>query len=166
MLIRHANFNDAAGIASVHVKAWRQSYKGILNLNYLKQISFTAKLQLREQILANQNSENISLIAMHEEKVIGFCDGGRAREISNEYNGEIYAIYLLEEFKGNGVGSELLSHMRKHLVNNALTPYIVWVLEANNHARKFYEKQCGKIFAKQVVKIGNEEYTEIAYIFE
>lgn len=81
-MIRSANFNDAADIASVHISAWQESYKNIINQEYLNQISFIAKLQLREQMLANQSSENISLVAVHEEKIIGFCDGGRSRETS------------------------------------------------------------------------------------
>lgn len=164
-MIRSANFNDAADIASVHISAWQESYKNIINQEYLNQISFIAKLQLREQMLANQSSENISLVGVHDGKIIGFCDGGRSRETSNEYSGEIYAIYLLEEFKGKGIGSELFSHMRNHLINNGLTPYIVRVLAENKFACKFYKKHGGKIFAKKVMRIGNEEYTEIAYIF-
>ncbi|PJN55835.1 hypothetical protein PAEVO_25570 [Paenibacillus sp. GM2FR] len=39
MHIRHANEQDAAGIANVHVNSWKTTYKGIVDDSFLENLS-------------------------------------------------------------------------------------------------------------------------------
>lgn len=96
--------------------------------------------------------------------MIGFCDAGSSFEISLA-NGEIYAIYLLDQFKQQGIGSTLWNEACHYLITKKLNPFIIWVLKDNMPARQFYEKQGGERVQEKMVIIGNKSYLEICYIF-
>jgi GNAT superfamily N-acetyltransferase len=164
-LIRSATLEDAEKIAYIHVKAWQESYKGIIDQNYLDMISFSERLAFRKKILMHPKSAQINLVAVQNNQIIGFCDAGVAFDSSEAYRGEIYAIYLLNEFKRHGVGKALFKHINKNLGEYLLTPYVTWVLEENKTACRFYEKCGGQFFKKKSVEIGDQNYIEIAYLF-
>ena len=41
--------------------------------------------------------------------VVGFASYGRNLEEDPEYRGEIYALYVLKDFRGQGLGGRLVS---------------------------------------------------------
>ncbi len=164
-LIRRATLEDAEKIADIHVRAWQESYKGIIDQNYLDAISFSGRLAFRKKILSHPKPKQINLIAVQNNRIIGFCDAGVAFDSSEAYRGEIYAIYLLNEFKRHGVGKTLFDYVDKDLEEHLLTPYVTWVLEENKTACRFYEKCGGQFFKKKSVEIGDQNYIEIAYLF-
>ena len=163
--IRTAAIEDAVGITAVHVKAWQESYKGIIAQRYLDGLSIRKRLNLRKKILINNKSDVINLVAVKDNKIIGFCDAGPIFKESDTYRGEIYAIYLLEYYKALGIGAQFMQKAKDHLVQHNLLPYIAWVLEKNTKTRKFYEKYGGQVFGQKINIIGSKEYKEIGYVF-
>ena len=163
--IRIATLEDARGITAVHVKAWQESYKGIIAQSYLEGLSIRKRLNLRKKILINNKPDVINLVAVKDNQIIGFCDAGPIFKESDTYRGEIYAIYLLENYKSLGIGTQFMQKAREHLVQHNLLPYIAWVLEKNTKTRKFYEKHGGQVVDKKINIIGGKEYTEIGYVF-
>lgn len=164
-LIRNATLEDAEKVAYIHVKAWQESYQGIIDQNYLDTISFSDRLILRKKILMNPKPAQINLVAVHDNKIVGFCDGGVAFDLSEAYHGEIYALYILDGFKRYGIGKTLLNYVNRHLEQHLLIPYVTWVLEENKTACRFYEKHGGQFFKKKYIEIGDKNYSEISYIF-
>ena len=82
--------------------------------------------------------------------MVGFADFGRYRLDDLRDAGEIYAIYILKEYYGKGIGFAL---MKKAL--DALSEYpqtAVWVLTGNERAIRFY-KRCGFEFDGQKKEI-------------
>ena len=164
-LIRGATLEDAEKIADIHVKAWQESYKGIIDQNYLDTISFSERLAFRKKILMHPKPAQINLVAVQNNQIIGFCDAGVAFDSNEVYRGEIYAIYLLNEFKQHGIGKTLFNYVNRHLEEHLLMPYVTWVLEENKTACRFYEKCGGQFFKKKSVEIGDQNYIEISYLF-
>ena len=163
---RQARFEDAEAIAKVHMKAWKESYVGLIEQEYLDAISFNDRLTLRKKILTTNIHGFFNLVVLHNEEIIGFCDAGPCSSKSIGYKGEIYAIYLLNEYKHSGIGSELIQKTKEHLLEQQMTPFIVWTLADNKKACQFYKKHGGIIFDKKVEKIGRIEYQEIGYLFD
>ena len=173
--IRKAIPSDAEGISYVHVKAWQTSYVGMIEQAYLDAISYDERLQLRKRIL---NSEDmLVLVVVYGEKIVGFADAGSLR--AKAYNetffpshkahlkyGEIYAIYLLKEHQGKGLGHELYEECRRWFKAQSYSGFVTWGLAKNVCARQFYEREGGRIVGKTVVTIGNKEYEEYCYLFE
>ena len=53
---------------------------------------------------------------------------------------DIWGIYLLPEYWGMGIGSELINLGLNELNKRHYSKVTLWVLEENINARKFYEK--------------------------
>ena len=76
---------------------------------------------------------------LHRNTVIGFVGyGDRGEESPNA--GEIFALYILSEYYGTGVGLKLMQAGLKEL--SAYLEVYLWVLKGNKRAIRFYEK-CG-----------------------
>lgn len=162
--IRHAKLTDAKAIAQVHVTGWQQSYKDILSSDYLANISYEERLKQRIHLLKQYQHHTIYLVATVQGEVVGFCDAGPSCEIVSA-KGEIYAIYLLDQFKRQGIGSALWNNACQHLTEKKLNPFIVWVLKDNSPARQFYEERGGAKAQEKMVIIGNHSYQEVCYTF-
>jgi GNAT superfamily N-acetyltransferase len=54
--------------------------------------------------------------------------------------GEVHSIYLAPEAWGRGLGTTLLAHATDDLRTRGFTPLVLWVIEANAGARRFYER--------------------------
>ena len=163
--IRTATIEDAESIAKIHVKAWQESYKGIISQAYLDEIPLQDRLDLRKRILSEHNPDSIHLVATINDQIVGFCDAGPAFTESNLFHGEIYAVYLLNEYKHSGIGSTLITSAHTHLTQKKLLPYIAWVLKENISACRFYEKHGGYRFDEELIDIGDRAYPEVAYVF-
>jgi len=165
VIIRTSTLSDANEVAEIHVKSWQQSYRSIIDEHYLQNISCGDRLELRNKILQSNDPNQIHLVAVYDGKIIGFCDAGSAFDSTANYRGEIYAIYLLEEFKKLSVGQRLLQAAHEFLAQKKLLPYVAWVLKANHSACAFYQKNGGIVSGEKIEEIGGKSYTEVAYIF-
>ncbi|USK48097.1 GNAT family N-acetyltransferase [Bacillus sp. CMF12] len=80
-----------------------------------------------------------------------------------EYQGELCSIYILKEFKGQGIGKSLAKSVIKELEKLGInTMLVVFVLE-NKNSRLFYEAMGGKIIDKIEVKIAGKKLNELVY---
>ena len=138
--VRPATPEDAAAIARVHVAAWRWAYAGLLDDALLAGLDVDASRRLWEQV-ASEGRKTL-LVAERDGAVVGFVAAGRSRdEDATDVTGEIYAIYLLREAQGSGVGAALMDAALAALTAARCTEATLWVLATNALARSFYE--CG-----------------------
>ena len=121
---------EIRGKAYVHWQAWQETYPGMM-----PQAVLDARTLERCLEQSYRWPDNL-LVAKDGEKVIGFAGYGESREIPD--CGEIFALYLLAEYQGKGIGSRLLKAALEQL---AEYPKIcLWVLKENRKAIRFYEK--------------------------
>lgn len=76
--------------------------------------------------------------------------------------GELYAVYLLQEAQGRGLGRALLETAARHMAEAGLDAWMCWVL-ADNPARYFYEAMGGVSFQQKDIEIGGRTLVEVAY---
>ncbi|MCZ2256871.1 GNAT family N-acetyltransferase [Sporosarcina sp. G11-34] len=159
-MIRKAGLADVAGIANVHVDSWRSTYKGIVPDIFLDSLSY----ETREQIWTTGVKENHVYIAEDENgKVVGFATGGKERTGEYEaYVGELYAIYLLKEQQGKGVGRMLFQSVVEDLKVKKLDSMLIWAIE-DNPACRFYEALGGKKIDTTEIEIAGKKLSEVAY---
>ena len=160
ILIRKAKVEDAKGIAKVHVDSWRTTYKGIVPDTFLESLSY----EKRELIWEKGITENHVYIAEDENgQVIGFSTGGKERTGKYEaYTGELYAIYLLKEYQGQGIGRLLFQAVVEDLKDNNFNSMLIWAIE-ENPACLFYEALGGKKIEIQDIEIAGKNLSEVAY---
>jgi ribosomal protein S18 acetylase RimI-like enzyme len=138
--IRWAQLEDAQELGFVHSEAYRNAYQGIIPDEYLNQVT----PNVREKYFHNaliQGTERIA-IALNDKKAVGcmvlkVCDD----EGLKKYSGEISAIYLLQNYRGNGIGKQLLNWGIERLKDSGFIMAVLWVLKENQNAIRFYEKQ-------------------------
>ena len=160
--IRVAYSDDAPGIARVHVDSWRTTYKGIVSDDVLANLSYSQREQNARQRLSNPNNVYTYVAEDEQGQIVGFVVGGLNREASSEYKGELYAIYLLKEAQGHGIGKKLTHALVERLVQVYCYSMQVWVL-ADNPSRYFYEALGGHFISTKQIEIGDVMLNEVSY---
>ena len=140
-LIRPATPEDARPIAEVHVASWRAAYRGLLPDAYLDRLSVDEREAQRREHLDDPSGEWGTLVAEEDGRVIGFVTFGPTRDDdAPPGTGEVPAIYLDPAVVGTGIGRDLFAEATDGLRRAGYTRATLWVLEANERARRFYEK--------------------------
>ncbi|MGE6754174.1 N-acetyltransferase family protein [Rossellomorea sp. NPDC071047] len=152
---RKANLQDSPGLAYVHVHSWRTTYKGIVSEEYLQSLSIEEREQKWVQILSGPHHTYVC--EEDDGKIIGFVSFGKER--SGEYEGELYAIYLLEEYQGKGIGKELLGNAAAGLKKQGYNSMWIWVLK-ENPSKHFYYALKPTLIKEEVLTIGGESHQE------
>src|SRR6266576_608206 len=105
--IRLARPGDVSEIANVHVSCWREAYRGLLPAEYLARLNFRKKIDAWQSVILNTQKFHV-YVAEDRVGVIGFATFEAARDLNWEGFGEVSSIYLLQRFKGRGVGKMLM----------------------------------------------------------
>lgn len=140
--IRRSSPRDAAGIASVHIRSWQWAYKGQLPDAFLDGLSGALERRTSHWAdwMARSGPNHAIWVAVSEGSVVGFVFAGPPMAAGQaDDTGEIYSIYLLVEAAGKGTGRQLLAHAEASLRESGFRRAVLWVLESNARARRFYE---------------------------
>lgn len=163
MKIRPAREGDVDALASVHVKSWQSSYRDIISADYLASLSIDYHAERWREFLRKQNTKSCIFVAENkDEQIVGFASGGRQSDPQLNYDGELYAIYLLQIAQRRGLGTRLTYSVANHLAMNGFENMLVWVLE-DNPSRQFYEALNGKYVSEKTIVIGKQKLLEVAY---
>lgn len=147
--------DEIKGKAYVHWQAWHEAYPGLVSQDYL------SKLTLEKcEVMARSWADGL-LVAKENGRVIGFAGYGDRGDEAPE-TGEVFAMYVLSEYYGTGVGQMLMEAALKRL--ERYREICLWVLKENGRAIRFYEK-CGFQLdgTEKLITLG-EEYTELRMV--
>lgn len=162
-LIRPALPSDAAGIAQVHVESWRSTYPGMLPDRYLVGLSTaTHEKRWRGLLTGAPPRGRRTFVAQMGARVVGFASCGPQRTGLPGFGGEFYAVYLLDQAQGMGLGRRLLAAMAQQLLAGGTHAAVVWVLR-ENPSRYFYERLGGDLLAEQPISFAGARLMEVAY---
>lgn len=163
MIIRKAKLADAPAIAKVHVDAWRTTYHKLMPADFLANLSYKQRETIWVEILSSISQGNFTYVAEDENgTIIGFASGGKERSGDRLYDGELYAIYIIEQYQRQSLGYELISAITVSLIESGIRSMLVWVL-ADNPAYRFYERLGGRQVNQKQVEIGGVQLIEVAY---
>jgi ribosomal protein S18 acetylase RimI-like enzyme len=143
-LIRKATVEDAEALGRIHSHTWQAAYAGIIPDEFLIQLApesraafFKQKLlepavpgKLSENFIALDQDTPVGLLALHTAPDIDVAPG----------TGSIAALYVLPQHQGRGFGRSLMDYGVKRLKETGHTGVILWVLEQNTRAIRFYER--------------------------
>jgi len=163
--IRDAVLADAEGIARAHTESWQSSYRGILPPNVLDFIDVGQRAESRRRILTARTGFHAVAYDLSHGDIVGFCDAGPSRRVGPA-RGEIYALYLVPYAKRYGLGSELTAAAVGWFKRNGLQAMIIWVLERNDAARRFYEAMGGRATDRIRASVGGHPVVEVAYVWD
>lgn len=132
--VRPARESDAAGIAAVHVQAWREAYAHLMPAEFLAALDQGRREAGWRTIIADEVT-NV-LVALDGEQVIGWASAGSRRDGSapTDRELELEGIYVLASAYGSGAGQQLLDAA---VGNDAA---FLWMAENNPRAEAFYRR--------------------------
>jgi L-amino acid N-acyltransferase YncA len=157
--VRAATEQDAGAISHVHVESWRTTYAGIVPDAYLAGLDETkGMLQWREWL-----TRDIQVfVAEVDGEVVGFVSGGSMREPLQDYDAELFAIYLLKQAQRRGVGTALLKALAESLNTKGFKSMAAWVLEGNSSSH-FYERSGAVRLLSKEIEVGGVMLPVVAY---
>lgn len=124
---------EIRGKAYVHWRSWQATYPGMMDEAYL-----ASRTLERCEEQAFRWRDNL-LVAKDGDRVVGFVGYGESGDALPE-TGEVFALYVLPEYCGRGVGTALMDAALEKL--KQYPRVCLWVLKENKTAIRFYEK-CG-----------------------
>jgi GNAT superfamily N-acetyltransferase len=162
--IRAATVQDAPAVAAVRVVSWQAAYAGVVPDAYLAAMNLNLAHWTK---LANGEEPGSELLVAEEDgRIVGFAVYGAARPPSFGYGGELHATYWLPEATGKGYGTQMMACAFVGLKRLGHDDMIVWVMEANTRARKFYEHLKGVVeieHSRKSFEIAGTTLGEMAY---
>jgi len=169
IIVRDGSEADIDGIAKVHVQGWRESYKDILTPQALAGPSAEERVRMWRDILAAPDPRAKLLVAETGGAIVGFARGGPVRPATPDLlatETEIFAIYLLDGVKRQGIGRKLMAGVFDHLAGQGFRSAGLWVLKDNASACRFYEALGGRAGPERPFDMPGQRLTKIAYRFE
>jgi ribosomal protein S18 acetylase RimI-like enzyme len=141
VLIRAARPEDSPALGRLHVRAWQWAYRGMLPDGYLDGLAeqTTRREEMWRQVIDQLATDQPLLVAERAGQIVGLCNTAPARD-QPAGTGELLSIYLEPDAVGTGVGSALMREALADMRARGYRSAVLWVLEANDRARRFYEK--------------------------
>ncbi|WP_316571734.1 GNAT family N-acetyltransferase [Neobacillus sp. YIM B06451] len=137
MAIRIMNPEDTKQVQYVAKTSWNATYEGIIPQEIRERFLSTA---YNDDRMKQRMERSLMLVAVEDGKVAGFAnfspvrDGGKA---------ELYAIYLLPEVQGKGIGTALLNEGIAKL--DGVKEIYINVERENAIGKAFYEAKGFKV---------------------
>ena len=162
-VISPAGPGDAADLANVHVRSWRQTYPGILPQAALSRMSIAAHTRRFRLELTRAHKGQVTLVAEGAEGAVGYASGAVLSGDGRAADAEVFTLYVLRAAQGLGVGRALLQAQARVLRAEGAKSLMLFVLSRNEPARAFYERLGGEAFAEVASHGWGEGLTETAY---
>lgn len=143
--IRAATKADADGITDVQVASWRVGYAHVFPPSVLYADDFESSRRAFWRLWRFAPGHRIAVAvdtARDDLTVVGFASYGPERERARGFTGrgEVWAFYLDPGVWGSGIADDLMRHTETRLESEGFKSAVLWVLEDNPRARRFYER--------------------------
>ncbi len=158
---RKANVEDAPAIAKVHVESWRKSFAGIVPQEFLDNLNVEKRDGAFRERFGEANYK-MFVAETASDGIVGFADFGKSREKDFAFEAELYAIYLLSEFQGKGIGENLFRLCQQEMFADEINSMYLMALKVSPY-KSFYEKMGGEIVGEGNHFFALVEYETIIY---
>lgn len=150
------------GLVLVNYTAWQETYRGIIHDTYLDTLTHTTYTKRWQHIIQNRNEHSFVLAALNPEgKVVGYCMAGTIMEPYKSFDAEVYALYLLKNVHGLGIGGRLFKEAMQRLQKMNYQSVCLFVLK-QNPTLAFYRHYRPDFEELEKVTLGGVEYDDVA----
>jgi GNAT superfamily N-acetyltransferase len=166
-MLRQATAADAAAIARLHVASWRRAYRDILDPAYLAGPIEQERRDVWAARFAEPNADMRVTLAEDDEGLVGFiCTFGNEDPV---WGAMVDKLHVLARAKGRGVGRSLLASAGEWAASRYPGAALhLWVFEANEPARLFYDRMGGAVVERIVEPnpAGGGESLSLRYVWK
>lgn len=111
---------------------------------YLRRLNeqLESRVAFWRRLLGSDPARSAVWVACEGSAVVGFASTGPSvASDAPASEAQLYSIYLLEHAAGKGVGHQLMTAAANELRRQGFSAWMLWVLESNQRARRFYERE-------------------------
>jgi GNAT superfamily N-acetyltransferase len=162
MLVREMVLADCSAVASIHVRGWQATYRGIMPDEFLNALSIEQRTERWQGNLARSNSLN--LVAEEAGKILAFGGGAQNRtpDLVKDAPFELWALYADPDHWKQGAGFQLFSDFARRIGG----AFVIWVARDNHIGRRFYERVgCRLQTATKDEEVGGVQVPHVAYVY-
>ncbi len=147
LVLRRAEPADALAVAEVHVRAWQVAYRDQFDPDWLDALDPRERAETYDFAASGPDAfETVIAWAADDQRsapgateaVAGFATFGPSRDADTPGRGEIVALYVDPDRWRAGAGRLLLAAAKDRLSERGFTEAILWVLDGNHRAERFY----------------------------
>jgi GNAT superfamily N-acetyltransferase len=130
--VRPGREEDAEGLVRAYEAAWDAALAPIAGKSLGDLAPFDAQVERARASLAAPPDDAAAWVAERDGEIIGMATAGEA---------ELRALYVVPSAWGSGVAQDLMRTALDWLRVRAVEEAVLWVGEANDRARRFYERE-------------------------
>jgi ribosomal protein S18 acetylase RimI-like enzyme len=161
-VIRPATPSDVRTIARIHVAGWRSTYQSILPDDVLDNLSYAEHERLWMRLIAGGDSGPYVLVSEHPVGgVVGFIASGPERSDTPGYAGEVYALYVDEQYQHSGIGRSLLQYVAQIMSENAQQGLLLWAF-AESPSNTMFQRLGAQEVARRTRTYSDTQIEEVA----
>ncbi len=164
-IIRRKEQKDCYDVAHVVTVAWQETYRGIVNDEFLDNLPNTEKERGEKSFNNFDENDNHQFVLEIDGKVVGFVNVGITDDEEYKNQGEIFALYMIKKYKGNGFGRKLTEIGIEELKKLGCTKMLIGCLDGNK-SNDFYKHLGGKLIDTRIFKNTGEDLKENVYLFK
>jgi len=143
--LREARRGDELAVADLHVRTWQEAYRGLIPAEFLDALD-PADRARTYTFEASDPAAPTTVLAVEageggEETILGFTAFCPSRDADAHGLGEVAALYVDPDRHRGGVGRLLMAEARRRLHDAGFTEALLWVLDGNDRATRFYERE-------------------------
>lgn len=148
-MIRKATKEDVTRTSEIHTYGWRTAYDGLISEKELYNSIHTLRsTKIHNKIIEDPNEQ----FDVYDDGIIrGIIIHGNSRDEDENDFYEVYAIYIEPKFMKRGYGQKLLEYIEIEANNQNKKNIIIWTLDQNISARKFYERNNYSLDGKEKI---------------
>ena len=141
--VRQATSGDIQAIAEIAVRSWQVGYAGQVPQAYLVGLEGSRREQAIRAMLARSTGPSRAFFVAENAsgRVLGFANVRLSKEDLGSDEGELQSLYVHPDAWRHGVGTELMRACLHLLKGEGKLEAVLWVLDSNHRARRFYENQ-------------------------
>lgn len=166
-MIRQAVLGDVNNIAELIISGWQSAYRGLIDNEFLDNMSLKDLCKGWKRCISQQNSRNCVFVYVKSDEILGIIRFGVPDNLDDtEYNAEIHVLYVEPDLKRHGIGTKLFNFAKDYFIKNCQKDLIVWCLKDNSPSIKFYEKMGGTITATRSSIVHNIQVEEVGITYK
>lgn len=140
-MFRKAQESDLLRIAEIHVAAWHYAYQAIIDEAIFQQVTVASRHAIwKKWFRAGKHDTHLMIV---DSQIVGFCCTCAARALHKppKNYGELTHLYIEPSMVSTGLGFRLFEFSKQRLQSKSYRGMLLWTLEDNARARRFYEMQ-------------------------
>jgi GNAT superfamily N-acetyltransferase len=143
--LREARRGDELVVADLHVRTWQEAYRRLIPDEFLDALD-PADRARTYTFEAGDPAAPRTVVAVEAdedgtETILGFTTFCPSRDDDAPDLGEVVALYVDPDRHQGGVGRLLMAEAGRRLREQGFTEALLWVLDGNDRAAHFYERE-------------------------